>query len=294
MFGMNVIQAAILGIVEGVTEYLPISSTFHLIWAGKLLGIPQTDFQKLFEVVIQSGAILAVLVLYIREFLGNWKLLKKMIVSFIPTAMMGLLFFKIIKDVFFENVWLQLGVFLGVGILFIIFEKRKLSPSNSLKVSGHSMTKMLRPSSVQVRLPIRSADEISYKEALMVGLMQAAAIVPGVSRAGAVIIAMMALDVKREEGAKYSFLLAVPTLFAASALDLFKSRDLLRGQMGQVSNLGLIAVGLVMSFLSAMVVVKWFVAYLQKHDISVFGWYRIGVAVVLLIVWVIWGSHWYI
>ncbi len=252
---MNIFQAAVLGVVEGVTEYLPISSTFHLIWAGKLLGLGQTEFQKLFEIVIQSGAILSILVLYLQTFYQDQKLVKKIAVSFIPTAAVGFLLYKVIKNVFLTSFSLQLAVFALVGVLFIVFEKAR---------SGKSLT--------------RDNNAITYKEALFVGLIQSLAVIPGVSRAGAVILALMFLGVKRSEAAKYSFLLAVPTLLAASALDLLKSGAVL---LAQPQNISLLLVGFVTSFLSALVVVKWFISYLQKNTITAFGWYRIILSVIL-------------
>lgn len=254
---MNIFQAAFLGIVEGVTEYLPISSTFHLIWASRLLGISQTEFQKLFEVVIQSGAILAIVFLYFQYLLRQWNLIKKIAFSFLPTATVGLILYKVIKNFFFESFTLQIVVFIFVGVIFILFE-------------------MLRKKKVLTK----NALDISYKEALVIGLAQALAVIPGVSRAGAVILPMMYLGVKREEAAKYSFLLAVPTMFAASALDLFQSRSVL---VGQLNNMGLLVVGFLVSFVSAMLVVKWFVSYLQKNDLSVFGWYRLILVIIFLL-----------
>lgn len=246
---MNYWQAIILGLIEGVTEYLPISSTFHLIWGARLMGLSQSDFQKMFEVVIQSGAILAVIVLYLKQL--NFELAKKVLVSFIPTAVVGLGLYKIIKGIFFENFILQMTVFIGVGIFFIIFEKYFKNQNKTIS-------------------------KISYKEAIFVGLAQALAVIPGVSRAGAVIVALLFLGIKRDEAAKYSFLLAVPTLLAATALDLVKSRAVV------FDNPGLLLVGLLASFLSAYVVVKWFINFLSKHDLSVFGWYRLAIGVLLM------------
>lgn len=244
-----------MGVVEGITEYLPVSSTFHLIWTAKLLGIAQTDFQKLFEIVIQSGAILSVLVLYYQIIFKDTQLVKKILVSFIPTAIVGLFLYKIIKNVFLTNFTLQLIVFILVGIIFIIFERLK---------SEKSLVKTL--------------DKINFKEAIIVGLIQSIAVVPGVSRSGAVILALMFLGVKRDEAAKYSFLLAVPTLLAASVLDLVKSGSIL---MSSSQNIPLLITGFFMSFISALIVVKWLVEYLQKHTLSSFGWYRIIAAIIL-------------
>lgn len=253
---MNILQSAILGIIEGATEYLPISSTFHLIWAGKILGIPQTEFQKLFEVVIQSGAILAVVIIFFKTIFEEKKLIKNVIVSFFPTAIVGLILYKIIKDIFFENLILQLSVFVLVGVIFIVFEK--------VHKKGN-LTK--------------NAGQINIKEAVMIGLAQSLAVVPGVSRAGAVMLALMYLGVNRKEAAKYSFLLAVPTLIAASGLDLIKSRSLLFNHSG---NLSLLLIGFIFSFISALFVIKWFIAYLGKNDLKPFGYYRLVIALVLL------------
>jgi len=120
---MNIFAAAVFGVIEGITEYLPISSTFHLIWAAKILAIEQTEFQKLFEVVIQSGAILSVLVLYYQIIFKEQQLIKKIFVSFVPTAIVGFILYRVIKNFFFENYLLQLSLFVLVGIIFIVFEK---------------------------------------------------------------------------------------------------------------------------------------------------------------------------
>lgn len=253
---MHFLQAIILGIIEGVTEYLPISSTFHLIWSSKLLQIPDSDFLKLFEVFVQSGAILAVVILYFKTLTHDWQTLKKLALSFVPTAVVGLVLFKIIKNVFFVNSWLQLAVFALVGIIFIVYEK--FFKKNRTKTIAN----------------------LTYPQAVIIGLCQSLAVVPGVSRAGAVMLAMLAMDINREEAAKYSFLLAVPTLCAAAALDLLKSRELLMGQLG---NVGLLATGFVAAFISAFVVVKWFITFLQKHDLSSFGWYRLVIVALILV-----------
>jgi len=246
---MNILQAAILGVVEGLTEFLPISSTFHLIWSAKLLGLTQTEFLKLFEVVIQSGAILAIVVLYVQTILKDSKLIKNLFISFLPTAIIGLLLYKVIKNSFFDNFILQLIIFIGVGIFFILFEKRS---------KRHELH--------------RIAESLTIKESFFIGVAQSLAIFPGVSRAGAVMIALMYRKVSRVEAAKYSFLLAVPTLLSASVLDLIKSRDVL---LSNTQNIPLLIIGFVFAFFSAFIVVKWFVAYLQSHDLTNFGWYRI-------------------
>lgn len=254
---MNIYQAALLGIIEGVTEYLPISSTFHLIWAAKLLGLPQTEYLKTFEVVIQSGAIAAVAAIYVREVFKSPVIIRKLLISFFPTAMAGLLFYKTIKNIFFVNNLLQLFVFLLIGFVFIVFEGRKK----------------------QLSKPI---SEVKTKDALIIGIGQAVSIIPGVSRAGAVILTMMAMGYKRSEAAKYSFLLAIPTLISAGALDLYKSKDMIFS--GDFNFWGL-AAGTLFSFISATVVVKWFIKYLEKNTLTGFGYYRILVALSLFIIY---------
>lgn len=253
---MTILHAIILGIVEGITEFLPISSTFHLILTSQILGFAQTEFMKLFEVFIQSGAILAAVILYKDILFKEKELTRKIILSFIPTALVGFVFYKIIKDIFFENLVLQISVFIVVGLVFIIFEKTRY-------------TKDLN----------KSLATLNYSQAFIIGLIQALAIVPGVSRAGAVILGLMIFGVNRRQAATYSFLLAIPTLFAASLLDLTKSRSLLFSHDNSVS---LLAVGFGASFLSALVVIRWFVQYLHKNNLSNFGWYRLIAGLVFL------------
>lgn len=256
---MDIIHAGILGIIEGLTEFLPISSTFHLIWTSKLLGISQTDFAKLFEVVVQAGAILSLVFLYTKTFLEHKDLAKKTIVSFIPTAIVGLLLYKIIKNVFFENNILMLAVFIGMGILFILYEW------------------YIQKKNIQLN---KTLENFTYKQAILIGFIQALAIIPGVSRAGAVILGMMFLKFRRDESAKFSFLLALPTVVAASVLDLFKMRKLI---ISSSDHMILLTIGFVFSFIAGYIVVKWFIKFLQHHSLTVFGWYRIVVGFLLII-----------
>jgi len=244
-----------LGIVEGATEYLPISSTFHLIWAARILGIEQSQFQKAFEVIIQAGSILAVVFLYFSQWRSKISLFPKILSSFIPTGIAGLLLYKVIKGTFFENYVLQLGVFALVGLVFIFFEKFYRPKVN------------------------RRSKELTYKESIVIGLIQALAIIPGVSRAGAVILGMMFLKVRRDEAAEYSFLLAVPTLLAASSLDLVKTVPYL---LDNTSDIGVLLVGFIAAFISALFAIKWFITFLQKHSLTSFGIYRLALAVLLI------------
>lgn len=251
---MTISQAVILGIVEGVTEFLPVSSTFHLIWASTILGIKQTDFQKLFEVTIQSGAILAVLIPFTQAIKKDFSLLKKIITAFIPTGILGLALYGLVKKIFFIDTQLQLIVFVIVGILFIVFEYKRKSPYT------------------------KSITSITYREAAFVGTIQALAIIPGISRAGAVILALMALSYKREEAARFSFFLAIPTILSASIYDLYKSSAVIKSGNDYV----ILTIGFIVAFVTACIVVHWFIAYLSRHTISVFGWYRIIIVVLII------------
>lgn len=259
---MNIFHAIVLGIVEGLTEFLPVSSTFHLIWASKLLGLQQTDFQKLFEVFIQGGAILAIFVLYWQTVTKNIALMKKVVVAFVPTAIVGLLMYKVIKDVFFAQTTSMLVVFIVVGLVFFLTEF--LIKKEHLKLT-------------------KDLSSLSYKQAALIGLLQALAVMPGVSRAGAVIVSMMFLKFRRDESAKFSFLLAVPTILAASGYDLLKMRSQILGS-GSFSHIELLVVGSIVAFVSAYFVVKWFVHFLQHNSLNSFGWYRIIAGALLFFV----------
>lgn len=251
---MNIIQSLILGLVEGLTEFLPISSTFHLIVMGRILALANSDFLKLFEVVIQSGAIAALLFLYTRTLLRDSKLLLNVFLSFLPTAAVGLLLHQVIKQVFFESSWLMLSVFVLMGILFLFLEQL------SLKLT-------------------KTCEALTPRQALLIGLAQAFSIIPGVSRSGAIIVAMMFLGYQRQEAAKYTFLLSLPTIFAASALDLWQGRELLAVFSDSWTLLG---VGFLTSFLIALLVVKWLLNYLSSHTLKLFGWYRLAAAALLI------------
>lgn len=251
---MDITQAGLLGIVEGITEFLPVSSTFHLIWTSRLLGIEQTSFVKLFEVAIQSGAILAVAVSFTKTALHNPSVIKKVALAFLPTAGIGFLLYPIIKNIFLENTSLQIGMFIAVGIVFLLFER----------FSTNSYT--------------RSMNSITYKEAALVGIAQSLAVIPGVSRAGAVILALMTLSITRKDAAAFSFLLAVPTILAASVLDLTKSYTAITG----TGDILLLCIGMIISFITALFFVKWLLRYLEQHTLSAFGWYRIALGLIIL------------
>lgn len=256
---MSLINALIQGIVEGVTEFLPVSSTAHLIIASKFLHIPQTDLQKFFEVFIQSGAILAVVFLYWKYLLKQKKIQLNVLLSFLPTAIVGYLLFKVITNVFFNSLDLIVGALILVGLVFILLEYL-------IKRKRISLSKTL--------------NNVSWSDAVLIGFAQSLAVVPGVSRAGIVIVAMMLLGYKREDSAIYSFLLAVPTILAASALDLFKMRE-------QLSNFGqmelYVLVGFITAFITAYFSVKWLIGYLRQNSLTSFGLYRIVLAIIVML-----------
>lgn len=252
---MNIFQSILLGIVEGLTEFLPISSTFHLIVTSKILGLASSEFVKLFEVVIQSGAIFTLLFLYLKTILTDKKLILNLIYSFIPTAIVGFALHKIIKEVFFESNMLILLTFVGVGLIFLLIEWFSLN-----------LTK--------------KCESITFKHAILIGLAQACSVVPGVSRAGSVIVMMMLLGYRREEAAKYTFMLSLPTIFAASAIDLYQGRMLLSTVMGSWY---LLSIGFITAMISAYFVVKWLTNYLANHSLKIFGWYRLGLGALLAV-----------
>ena len=249
---MNILHALILGIVEGVSEFLPISSTGHLILTGELLEIPSTEFLKSFEIIIQLGAILAVVVLYWRKFFTSIEAFKRIIVGFIPTAIIGLALYKVVKTYLLGNdtivVW---SLFIG-GVVILLFELFH-------KEGTHAVAEV---------------EKIPYKTVALIGVCQAVAIVPGVSRSAATIIGGLALGVKRTTITEFSFLLAVPTMAAATGLDLIKNAS--NFSMDQFSSL---AVGFVTSFVVALVSVKALIEFIKNHNFMAFGWYRILVAV---------------
>jgi len=254
---MDLLKTIVLGMVEGVTEFLPISSTAHLIITSKLLNISQTDFQKLFEVFIQSGAILAVVFLYFNELRVNFKILKNLFFSFLPTALVGFFLYKVIKNVFFESLILIGVSLILVGIFFIIIEILVNKKKIVLK---------------------KKIEEINIFDALIIGLAQSFAVIPGVSRSGVVILSMLILGYQRDQSAKYSFFLSIPTIFMASFYDLYKSKDIFLTNLNQ---LWMLLIGFFVSFIFALISVKLLLGFLKKNSLIIFGIYRILLAIIL-------------
>lgn len=248
---MDLLTAAILGIVEGVTEFLPISSTGHLILASHLMKLQQTEFLKSFEIAIQLGAILSVLVLYGRRFLTNLEVLKRVIAAFIPTAIIGLVLYKIIKKFLLSNSTVVLWSLLLGGIFLIVFELLYREKKGA----------------------VDDMESISYPQAFVIGLFQSIAVIPGVSRAAATIIGGLILGLKRKTIVEFSFLLAVPTMGAAVALDLVKSAGAFTG-----SDFLFLAVGFFASFVVALIAIKSLLEFIKNNNFIPFGIYRIALA----------------
>ena len=258
---MTILTTIILGIIEGLTEFLPVSSTGHLILASNILGLEQNNFLKSFEIIIQLGAILAVIVLYYKD-LFVIENIKKLVVGFIPTGLIGFLFYKIVKTYFFVNQNVVLWSLLIGGIVLIAFELWKKSPTQtSLSTENDNL------------------GQISYKKVLIIGLFQSIAIIPGVSRSAATIIGGLSLGLSRELIVKFSFLLAVPTMIVASGYDILKNASAF-----SLDQFGTLTLGFVVSFAVAILAIKFFLKYISKHSFIVFGVYRIILAVVVWMV----------
>jgi undecaprenyl-diphosphatase len=259
----NLIDAFVLGIVEGLTEFLPISSTGHLILAGDLLGANDERW-NVFNIVIQTGAMLAVLWEYrARFFKIDFQLYRNLVIAFIPAAVLGLAFSKYIKGVLFHAVPVALAFIVG-GIVILLVESRK---------SGN------------VRVETMAA--MTSLDALKVGIAQCFALIPGTSRSGATIIGGMLFGLSRKAATEFSFFLAVPTLVAAGLYDLWKNRGLL-----SAADAPIFGVGMVVSFICAFVVIRWLIRYVATHDFKPFAWYRIAFGLVVLLTaylgWVEW------
>jgi undecaprenyl-diphosphatase len=250
---MGTLHALIFGIVEGITEFLPISSTGHLILTGKIMGLPQTDFLKTFEIAIQLGAILSVAVLYWRSLLIDFEVLKRVLVSFIPTAVLGLAFYKIIKKYLLSNSTVVLWSLLLGGLFLIVFELLHKEREDAIEYLSC----------------------MSYKQCLAIGIFQSIAMVPGVSRSAATIVGGLLLGLRRKTIVEFSFLLAVPTMAAATGLDLLKNAGSF-----SFDQLSFLSVGFIVSFFSALAAVKFLLAFIKNHTFVSFGIYRIAVVLV--------------
>jgi undecaprenyl-diphosphatase len=259
---MNFFHAVIFGVIEGITEFLPISSTGHLILTSKILQLSQTDFLKSFEISIQLGAILAVVVLYWRSFFVKFEILKKVVVAFLPTAIFGLIFYKVVKQFLLGSEIVVLWALGLGGVFLIIFEIFYPHTKNFGVGVNHE-----RQDAVD------ELEKISWRQSLIIGLCQSIAIIPGVSRSASTIVGGMALGLKRKTIVEFSFLLAVPTMAAATGFDLIKS-----GGGFSLDQFGLLAVGFVLSFFTAIAAIKFLLRFVKNHSFISFGVYRIILA----------------
>ncbi|MDD6055360.1 MAG: undecaprenyl-diphosphate phosphatase [Helicobacteraceae bacterium] len=250
---MEFLYAIILGIVEGLTEFLPISSTGHLILTSELLGIPQDDFHKTFEVVIQLGSILAVLFVFREKLFNSFNLWVKLAIGFLPAGILGFLFYSHIKALF-APITVAIMLIIG-GIVFIVLEI-------FYKEKEHH---------------IKNVESLSYKQVLAVGFFQALAMIPGTSRSGATIVGGLLLGCTRKTATEFSFLLALPTMILASLYSLYKNYEVLNAD-----NLLILSVGFIVAFLSALCAIKLFLSFISRFNFIPFGIYRIILGVVFL------------
>lgn len=255
---MTIFQAVIIAIVEGITEFLPISSTGHMVITSSLMGIEKEEFTKLFEVSIQLGAILAVVVLYWKKFIdfSKWQFYVKLIVAVIPALALGALLSDKIDSLLESPTTVAITMLVG-GIILLFIDKLFTRPI------------------------IEKEEDINYKRAFLIGLWQCVAMIPGVSRSAASIIGGMQQKLTRKLAAEFSFFLAVPTMAAATGYKLLKGYKTFTSE-----HIKILAIGNLVAFIVAILAIKFFIGFLQKHGFRLFGWYRIiGGIVLLILIW---------
>ncbi|KLT66014.1 undecaprenyl-diphosphate phosphatase [Pedobacter sp. BMA] len=253
---MNYFEALILAIIEGLTEFLPVSSTGHMIIGSSFMGIASDPFVKLFTVAIQLGAILSVVVLYFKRFFKTINFYIKLLVAFVPAAVFGLLLSKKIDELLESP--LAVGVSLLVGGIILLFVDKWFNQPT-----------------------IDEEENVSYLTALKIGLFQCIAMIPGVSRSGATIVGGMSQKLSRKVAAEFSFFLAVPTMFAATAKKLYDFYK--EGNTITHEQVNLLVVGNVVAFVVALLAIKSFIGFLNKHGFKAFGWYRIAAGLIIII-----------
>jgi undecaprenyl-diphosphatase len=277
------IKAAVMGVVEGLTEFLPISSTGHLILAASLLGLTG-DKVKVFEIAIQTGAMLAVIWEY-RERLARTvagitrdpiaqRFALNLLIAFLPAVVFGLLLGKVIKAHLFHPVPVALAFAIG-GVIILWVERRHHAKFGERDLEGRRHAR------------VETVDELSMLDALKIGLAQCAALIPGTSRSGATIIGAMIFGVSRKAATEFSFYLGIPTLIGAGAYSLVKERAAL-----SAADLPMFAIGLVFAFFSALLCIRWLIRYVSTHDFKAFAWYRIVFGVVVLVSSYAGWVHW--
>ncbi len=249
---MQILHATILGVIEGITEFLPISSTGHMVIASSIMNIGNDEFTKIFEVNIQFGAILSVLVLYWKRFITSLDFYYKLFVAFLPVAIIGLLFNKTIDRLLGSPLVVAFSLLIG-GIILLFIDKIFENSKDEI-------------------------DTVDYKKALIIGFFQCIAIIPGVSRSASTIIGGQTQGLNRKAAAEFSFFLAVPTMFAASAYKLLKGYKIIQHQ-----DITALIVGNVVAFVVALIAIKYFIEFLSKHGFKMFGYYRIVLGLFLII-----------
>ncbi len=267
---LDIIKTIIIGIIEGITEWLPVSSTGHIILADEFLKINQNkDFMDMFDVVIQLGAIMAVVVLYfhklnplslkktVQERKDTWTMWFKVIVAVLPAAVIGLIFDDFLEQHLY-NAYIVAAMLIVYGIAFIILENTHKQPK------------------------INSLDSLDYKTALLIGGFQVLALIPGTSRSGATILGASLLGTSRGVAAEFSFFLAIPVMFGASLLKIVKF-----GLNFTSMQIAILLTGCVVSFLVSILAIKFLMEYIKKHDFKVFGWYRIALGIIVLVYFLI-------
>jgi undecaprenyl-diphosphatase len=251
---MTLLQTIVIAIIEGLTEFLPISSTGHMILASTIMGVANDEFVKTFEVAIQFGAILAVVMLYHRRFLEGLETYKKLAIAFVPTGIFGFLLHKTIKTYLFNPYVVSAALIVG-GVVLIVLDKW-----SSTEESKH-----------------KNLMDISYLDAIKIGLFQCISMIPGVSRAAATIFGGIFVGFSKKQAAEFSFLLAVPTMMAATGYDLLKQNAHMTSEQWQT-----LGIGCVIAFVSAVAAIKFFIALLTRTGFRIFGWYRIGLGIAFL------------
>ncbi len=260
---MGYLEAIILAIIEGLTEFLPVSSTGHMIIASTFMDIASDDFTKLFTVAIQFGAILSVVLVYFNKFFQSINFYVKLFVAFIPTGILGLLLkdyvdqLKDYVDQLLENIWV-VAISLLLGGIVLLFVDKWFEKNEE-----------------------EGEEEVSYKTGFLIGVFQSIAMIPGVSRSAATIIGGLTQKLTRKTAAEFSFFLAVPTMFAATVKSMWDERDLLMESSN--SEWIILLVGNIVAFIVAYLAIKSFISFLSKHGFKVFGYYRIALGLILLI-----------
>lgn len=252
---MSIIQAIIIAIIEGLTEFLPVSSTGHMILADTLMNIQDKEFAKTFEIVIQLGAIMAVLLLYYKRFLIGIHIYLKLFIAFLPTGIIGLIAYKTIKYYLFNPITVSVSLIIG-GVILVLLDKWSDEKKSIYK----------------------DIEDISYTGAFKIGLIQCLSMIPGVSRAAATILGGIFTGFDRKQAAEFSFLLAIPTMFAASGYDLLKEKDNIQSE-----DITILLIGALVAFIVAIIAVKGFISILTKYGFKYFGYYRIILGVLFLI-----------